>query len=194
MLAFGEEANVAGNGGPGASNLSPVGGWRHARGWRALVAILLLTAFVAAGITLVYLAGGTKLSALHLLYIPILLAAYTFGISGAIIAVLAAGLGLGPYMPIDTATGAMQSTQNWVLRLVYFAIVGGMAALLFRLLDQRVAAVRQLAKKDSLTGLLHGHAIERALGRFIDEAQIASGQVRNPLALRQALGEGHFSP
>ena len=48
---------------------------------------------------LVYATGGTSRVGPHLLYLPIVAAAFWFGIRGGVVAALAAGLLIGPAMP-----------------------------------------------------------------------------------------------
>jgi EAL domain-containing protein (putative c-di-GMP-specific phosphodiesterase class I)/GGDEF domain-containing protein len=70
-----------------------------------------------------YLTGGSN-SFLHLLYIPLFFSALVFGIKGGIITAVAAGLAVGPYMPINSANNIMQPTAMWMFRIgIFIAIV-----------------------------------------------------------------------
>ena len=53
----------------------------------------------------VYATGGAKFSALHLMYLPIILAALMCGTVGGVVAAIAGGVLLGPFMPLDSVTG-----------------------------------------------------------------------------------------
>lgn len=104
----------------------------------ALPLILLLVAFVT---WLVYTTGGIKFVYSHSMYIPIVLAAIIFGVRGALPVALAAGICLGPWMPVDVVTGEMQATLNWVYRLGFFITIGlltGSASDLIRAYIQRI--------------------------------------------------------
>jgi EAL domain-containing protein (putative c-di-GMP-specific phosphodiesterase class I) len=73
---------------------------------------------------IVYSTGGIKFVYSHSMYIPIILAGIFYGASfGAFIAFAAAIL-LGPLMPIDTQTGELQETINWLYRMLIFVVVG----------------------------------------------------------------------
>lgn len=76
---------------------------------------------------LVYFTGGIKFVYSHSMYIPIVLAGFIYGISGGIVLAIIAGLTLGPFMPIDTQTGEMQHTLNWIYRTGFFCLIGLLA-------------------------------------------------------------------
>jgi EAL domain-containing protein (putative c-di-GMP-specific phosphodiesterase class I)/GGDEF domain-containing protein len=65
------------------------------------------------------------------MYLPILLAGAIYGLRGGLVVAIIGGLALGPYMPIDSVTGEMQETLNWIYRTGFFALAGvlsGMAS------------------------------------------------------------------
>lgn len=73
---------------------------------------------------IVYRTGGIKFVYSHSMYIPIIIAGIFYGTTfGTLIALMAAIL-LGPLMPIDTLTGEMQLTINWLYRLFIFMTIG----------------------------------------------------------------------
>lgn len=104
----------------------------------AVVATSLLVALVAA---VVYLAGGAESAYGQLMYFPILLAALTFELPGAVIVALVGGLTLGPLMPLNTATGEMQSTLLWLSRMAFFVMFGALAGQASRLFSRRLHQV-----------------------------------------------------
>ena len=103
----------------------------------SIPALLLL---LAAGFVLVYVTGGIKYVFSHTLYIPILLGGFIFGWKGGIITGILGGIILGPFMPLEVATREMQLTINWIYRVIFFIIIGGINGgirdLLFRYIDQ----------------------------------------------------------
>ena len=105
-----------------------------------LLSIPALLMLLAAGFVLVYVTGGIKYVFSHTLYIPILLGGFIFGWKGGIAMGILGGLTLGPFMPIEVATGEMQLTINWIYRMVFFIIIGGINGairdLLFKYIDQ----------------------------------------------------------
>lgn len=101
--------------------------------WVLATALLLL-----GGTLLVYLTGGTAYSFLHVMYLPVGLAALRFGIPGGIVAGLAAGLLVGPIMPFETATPIEQSTSGWLFRTVFYVFNGLLIGLASDLLHRRL--------------------------------------------------------
>lgn len=79
--------------------------------------------------TAVYATGGTRTPWLHILYVPVLLAAFAFSPWGGVVAGVAAGLLVGPFMPLDTMSGETQATVGWMYRSGFFIAVGGLAGM-----------------------------------------------------------------
>ncbi len=119
--------------------------WHRPWGWRRGCAVAVVVLLIAASTWLVYATGGIKYVYAHSVYLPILLAAGFFGPVGGVAAGVAGGLALGPWMPIDTATGEAQDLVNWLYRTGFFVLVGGMAG-------GMGATVIHLAGRDSLSG------------------------------------------
>ena len=115
--------------------------------------ISLVAALIAVVFFLVRLTGGIKYVFSHTMYIPILLAAYFFGVPGGMIAGLIGGLALGPLMPISISTGEMQDLTNWLYRLVFFVGIGAISGLLFSVLNKRSKEVSWMAQHSLETGL-----------------------------------------
>ena len=90
---------------------------------------------------LVYLTGGTKHAYLHLMYLPIILAAFLWERPGGALIGLGAGLLMGPWMPVDTAAGVAQSTLSWMVRAASFAAIGLAAGYTQSLLSRRLQEV-----------------------------------------------------
>gem|GEM_PF-467336 len=80
---------------------------------------------------LVYLSGGPPQVSIHLMYIPILVAALRLGPAGAVLTALAAGLAVGPAMHLLQPIQLQQGFIEWVLRLAVFVVVGLVASILF---------------------------------------------------------------
>ena len=72
---------------------------------------------------LTYLSGGTRTPVPHVFYIPIVVAAGTFGLRGGLATALVAGLVCGPVMPLDVDAGLLQPTSGWLIRLGFFLVV-----------------------------------------------------------------------
>jgi EAL domain-containing protein (putative c-di-GMP-specific phosphodiesterase class I) len=122
-------------------------------GQRAAIVMLVIAGLIAAVGLLVFRTGGTTLVWPHLMYVPIILSAAAFRVTGGIAAALAAGLVLGPFMPLDTLTGTPQSTANWLFRLAFFLLVAAMSGFLFKWLNDQLDRVKQQSITDGRTGL-----------------------------------------
>ena len=88
----------------------------------ALIAALLLSCWALVGA-----AGGSQTAFPHLFYVPIVLAALPFGITGGLVAGLGATLLSGPMMPFDSATGEAQELLNWLARGPFFLGIGALS-------------------------------------------------------------------
>src|SRR5271163_818694 len=98
--------------------------WLQPTGSRAASLSLVIVGLIVIVSLLVYETGGTRFAWLHLMYLPIILAAAGFGIYGGIAAALLAGFAVGPYMPMNVMTGLPQTTSNWAFRISFFLLVG----------------------------------------------------------------------
>lgn len=106
---------------------------------------IVLTTLIA------YITGGSN-SSLHLLYIPLFFSVLVFGIKGGIITAVAAGLAVGPYMPIDSANNIMQPTAMWVFRIVIFIIIVVFVGSLIELIKKTEELEKRKAYEDLRTG------------------------------------------
>lgn len=83
---------------------------------------------------MVHLTGGTHMSYVHFLYIPIFGAGLFFGPRWGLSGGLLAGLILGPWMPEDVILGKDQTTGSWLVRLCFFGAFGAVAGYASQLL------------------------------------------------------------
>src|SRR3954465_3216142 len=90
---------------------------------RMALTIIVFTAFTT---WLVFVTGGVRFAYLHLMYVPIAISGLTFGLWGGIAAGVLCGILVGPFMPQNTDLGLMQETHNWIYRLFFFTIIGGL--------------------------------------------------------------------
>lgn len=144
---------------------------------REWAAASLILAMLAGGTALVYVTGGTTYSWAYLLFAPVLLGAAVFGLPGALLVALLAGLALGPFMPLDVARGLGQSTENWVARIAFFLGIGGFAGALFQRLSHETSARSAAARRDPRTGLANQVALEEVLTRAMDIARLTGRRV-----------------
>lgn len=133
---------------------------------RTALTLGVILATLAGGTVIVHLTGGTGYAFPYVLFVPILIAAGVFGLPGAVLSAVAAGILLGPYMPLDVARGIDQSMQNWLTRLAFFVGLGTLAGGMFQRL-------RFLARRDRRTGLPNQTALEQRLEVALMRAQFA---------------------
>ncbi len=165
------------------------------RGWLAAgLSILLL-----AGLTfLVHRTGGTQFVYVHLIYLPILLGAYFFGASGGIVFGMAAGLCMGPWMPLNVQSGIEQDLFNWIARTGFFTLFGMVAGLLCSSLVRQIEIIRSYGYFDRNTQLPNRlHLLEDLEERLGDEETASASVVVVTLRLAHyetvltALGHQH---
>ena len=112
--------------------------WRRPAGWRSWFAVLGLVVLALGATQLTYSTGGTRNVYLHAMYVPVALAGMIFRLPGGLVAGLAAGLLLGPFMPINVEEGLSQSTSGWVYRLGFFVLLGALVGQLSQVLNMRL--------------------------------------------------------
>lgn len=86
---------------------------------------------LAAGWALVYGTNGTSNVYLHVMYVPVIVASLSLGILAGALTALAAGMLVGPLMPLNVELGLAQPLENTLYRAGFFLLVavvsGGMA-------------------------------------------------------------------
>ena len=102
---------------------------------------------------LVFVTGGLTYVFSHTMYIPILLAAFTFDIWGGFLVALGGGLLLGPFMPLDVANGIMQTPSNWLWRCFMFTAIGLLQGGISSFLKKHFALKRWSATHNPDTGM-----------------------------------------
>ena len=103
---------------------------------------------------LVELTGGVKYSAVHAMYVPVIVAALIFEVRGALLVAVAAGVAVGPFMALDTDTGEAQDLANWLQRLFFFCVIGVLVGLGSGMFRRQVRHLAWLNDHDSRTGFL----------------------------------------
>ena len=144
--------------------------WVLPRGRRRYMAVALIGTLILGVTALVYLTGGIKFVYSHSMYVPIILAATLFGVTGGVAAGLVGGFALGPLMPLVVATGEMQDPENWLYRIGFFVLIGAFAWLAVRALLARTEHIKWLAYHDPATGLPNGTRLEHELAAQLEQA------------------------
>lgn len=134
---------------------------------KLLSRLLIIIASLAAGTFIVYVTGGTGFAYPYIILLPILLAAMWFGFPGAILCAVTGGVLVGPFMPLDVASGTYQSTENWLARMAFYLVIGMFSAGLFRSLRQANQRHLQALEVDQKTGLRTQAALTRDLEKLL---------------------------
>ena len=95
----------------------------------------LVLSLLVLSTALVWALGGTSHVPPHWFYLPILFAGVRFGVGGAAITAVAAGVLTSPYLAVDAGT----STSDWVTRTILFVVIG---AAITVLVERSAASVR----------------------------------------------------
>jgi diguanylate cyclase len=134
-----------------------------------ILAIFVVVLGLLVSAWFVYSTGGVKYATLHILYLPIILAALVFGAPGGILAGAFAGLVIGPYMPLDAITGESQNLGNWLYRAAFFCLIGGFVGIGVDALRRQLATLDWLYEHDARTGLLDRTGLLNRLTRMIEQ-------------------------
>ena len=145
--------------------------WRKPEGIRAVVVISTIVVLLAAISAVIYYTGGTSFSWLHLMYIPIIIAAAVFRITGGIAAALAAGLLLGPYMPLYVPKGIPQETTNWMFRIFFFLIAAILTGLFSQWFNDQIDRAQKQSLHDPLTDLPNYLSLQNFLRQVLDRPE-----------------------
>lgn len=112
---------------------------------------------------LVHRTGGTTYAYPYLILLPVILAGAVFKVPGGLIAAVAAALALGPWMPLEVASGTMQTTENWLVRMGMYVAIGGFTGALSTALYARQQQALVAERKDPVSGLISPIAAARLL-------------------------------
>ncbi|MEX1200249.1 MAG: bifunctional diguanylate cyclase/phosphodiesterase [Methylophaga sp.] len=143
---------------------------------------------------LVYYTGGIKFVYSHSMYIPIVLAGFIFGIRGGVAVAIIAGITLGPFMPIDTLTGEMQKTVNWIYRMGFFTLIGLLAGIASDTVKTYLKNLHWQTRHDKETSLLNRKALIEDLPSLINKNRppninlLLVASVNNTRQLKMAYG------
>ncbi|MDI5920434.1 GGDEF domain-containing phosphodiesterase [Halomonas sp. LR5S13] len=135
----------------------------------------LIVLLLGIGTAIVYITGGTAFSYPYLMLIPVLIAASWYSLAGGLITALAAGI-LMAFMPLDTMLGSDQSTFNYLLRIVLYLLLGGVAGWLFQSRRNAFASHREVSRTDLHSGLFNQVALNEDLLECLSRPEVAAGK------------------
>ncbi len=143
--------------------------WRRPKGFRAFAVLLVLLLLMLLITFIISRSGSSVVFLPHLMYGPIIMAAVLFRTPGGIIAGFLAGLMLGPLMQSADMPAGIQDTLNWVMRMVFFMLMGGVGGFISRCFNDHLDSTQAKAFHDPLTGLLNIQALYRRLDELLNE-------------------------
>ncbi len=141
-------------------------------------AVAIIVGTLALGCWFVDATGGVQYSAVHVMYVPVIVAALVFGVRGGVAAGVVAGLVVGPWMPLDVAAGESQTTANWLQRLAFFCLIGALVGLGATLLRRHMRFLAWINLHDPATGYL----TRRGLVTYL-ESRLGSSDHDGPVVL-----------
>jgi hypothetical protein len=145
---------------------------------------LAILALIAGGTWMVHASGGLPNPMVHLMYVPILMAAIVHKTAGGLVAGLVAGLALAPWLP-----GSTESSLDWSVRTSFFMLIGAFVGQTQALLERRLRHDEHLVRKIAIV-----HA--RTLSAFASTVELrdkptgghSSRVAHNARAVGMALG------
>jgi diguanylate cyclase (GGDEF)-like protein len=153
--------------------------WRDTEGMslRSWVQAGFIALLLAATTVIIYATGGTSLVYVHLIYVPILVGGFFFGLAGGIVAGLVAGLCVGPWMPVDVAEGLPQTTFNWVARTGFFMLSGAVSGLMAAAFARHVEMTRRHGLYDAITELPNRRRLLDNIDALLDAYRQADDRI-----------------
>lgn len=150
---------------------------------------LLALGMLAACALVTYATGGTRYSYLHLMYIPIGVAALRFGALGGVISGAVAGLLIGPFMPLDTTTATQQPLSGWLFRSALFMLNGGVLGFAAQVLHRRFERTVTLKRR---LGQVHARGLKLFARLVAERDEPTAGHcervARNAVAIGRRMG------
>ncbi|HAJ19005.1 MAG TPA: hypothetical protein DCL95_02925 [Rhodospirillaceae bacterium] len=111
----------------------------------------------------VYETGGTKFAHLHVVYFPVVLAAFRFRVLGGIVSGLVGMIVMGPIMPLDVLAGEPQELENWVSRGGYLCLFGLVIGLMHNTILNHQQEMFRILNYDPVTNLPLFEAFRRKI-------------------------------
>lgn len=136
------------------------------------IKIFVIVCLITAVTIFVYQTGGIKYVYSHTMYLAILLSGYFFGLYGGIASAVVGGILLGPWMPVVVSTGEMQSTLNWIYRLTWFLVIGGIWGAIVDSLRAKVHKIEWANMHHPVTGLKTIAALEKEFHKYTEANKV----------------------
>ncbi|HEY9814212.1 MAG TPA: EAL domain-containing protein, partial [Candidatus Obscuribacterales bacterium] len=122
----------------------------------------MIVLMLGLGTGIVYATGGTAYAYPYMMLVPVLLAACWYTLPGGLITALSAGIAMA-VMPLDTHLGIEQTPTNYLLRIAFYLLLGGIAGWLFESRRQAFLSHRDVARTEQHSGLANQVALSEDL-------------------------------
>lgn len=129
------------------------------------ISLIILLATVITYI--VFMTGGTKGAWTQLYFIIIVLAAYYWKVKGSLLVALALGIMTGPFMPLDTSRGTMQTPENWIVRMLIYIVIGAFAGYILQKNEEINNRMRDKDLINEFTGLYNTNKLFPELNKML---------------------------
>lgn len=163
---------------------------RRREDWLRLTAAATIPLTALLAFATVRLTGGSPNPLNHLGYLPILIAAYTFGWRGAVPVSVAVAVVLGPMAAWLALSGGTEQPDAWLIRAVMFGAVAAITGTLFdhsrqATLGWRTAAIEIAQReRDGMVALARGaEAKDTDTGDHIGRVQVLSEELARAIGL-----------
>ena len=165
--------------------------WYRPKKMYCFYSILLVFIFIFIVLGLVYLTGGTKYAYIHLMYIPLILAVFYFGYLGGIFFGILVGY-LSSFIPLEVSTMEMQSTENWMYRLLFFVVISTINGFIIDIILKTLKDTEKLTFCNRITNISNRKYFDTFLKekKYLQDKYLAIFEIEN---FNQILNEcGNF--
>ncbi|HYI65718.1 MAG TPA: HD-GYP domain-containing protein [Candidatus Limnocylindrales bacterium] len=163
---------------------------RRRENWIVLAAACLIPLTTLLAFASVRLTGGSPNPLNHLGYLPILIAAYTFGWRGAVPLGMAVAVVLGPLAALMGLAGGVEQLDAWAIRAAMYVVVAAFTGVMFdrareATLGWRTAAIEIAQRqRDGMVALARGaEAKDTDTGDHIGRVQLLSEELARAVGL-----------
>ncbi|GGC75315.1 putative bifunctional diguanylate cyclase/phosphodiesterase [Undibacterium terreum] len=140
-----------------------------------LVAVILCACFAITWMSSTD--GIVGYAIMHVLFIPVLIAAFVYGIPGGLLIALACGIAIDPLLALLGLNTADRGLENWLYQVITFVLIGGLGALANSAVHLHWMRLRLIARLAPNTGLPNAHALLMALEKLAGSRQSETSHV-----------------
>ena len=121
--------------------------------FKTILVILLILAVEGLVGLIVYKTGGTIYVYSYFMFVPVIISGFLLGFPMVLPFAVVGGLILGPKMPLYVAENIPQLPQNWLIRMGFLCLVGGLVGMLRGTMVEYYTRWEKYLTIDPFTGL-----------------------------------------